>query len=159
MRIIFERQVKYREVDLQGFLFNAVYFEIADEGLAVLFRHLGWSYGEMVAAGFDPSVVETRASFRRPARLDDELIVSVVCGSVGTTSFRLHTRLTTSSTKIADINTVYVNVEAASARSRAIPEKVRCSLVSMIDVDRHSGDAAATDLITPTEPKVETDAV
>jgi acyl-CoA thioester hydrolase len=117
-------RVRYHEVDTQGFLFNSRYLELSDVAMTEFFRELGWPYAKLVEGGTDPSVVSARQTFLSPARFDDVLDVDVVCRRVGTSSFQLDMLVERDGTKIAEIELVYVNVDAETARSRPLPEDV-----------------------------------
>lgn len=116
--------VRYHEVDQQGFLFNGRFMEIADVAMAEFFRMLGWTYPEMNALGFDPSVASVTAQFRAPARYDDALDADVRCTRVGTSSFDIATRITRGDEVVAELQIVYVNVNAAQAASVRVPESI-----------------------------------
>ncbi|MFE9445306.1 thioesterase family protein [Streptomyces sp. NPDC006602] len=117
-------RVRNHEVDTQGFLFNSRYLELADVAMTEFFRELGWPYAKLVEGGTDPSVVSARQTFQSPARFDDVLDVDVACRRVGTSSFQLDMAVTRDGTKIAEIELVYVNVDAEAARSRPLPEDI-----------------------------------
>ncbi|MBK6011685.1 thioesterase family protein [Streptomyces sp. MBT53] len=121
-------RVRNHEVDTQGFLFNSRYLELADVAMTEFFRELGWPYTKLVDGGTDPSVVSARQTFLSPARFDDVLDVEVTCPRVGTSSFQLDMLVARDGTKIAEIEVVYVNVDAEAARSRPLPEAVAQAL-------------------------------
>ncbi|MDX3640504.1 thioesterase family protein [Streptomyces sp. MB09-02B] len=125
---VHQHRVRYHEADAQGFLFNARYLELADVAMTEFFRKLGWPYGELVAAGADPSVVSATLSFRKPARFDDLLNISAHCTRVGVSSFGLEVEVTRGADAIATVQLVYVNVDAASATSRPLPDRVSAAL-------------------------------
>lgn len=122
--VAFDYRVRYRDVDLQGYLFNAVHLQLADDALTEYMRDLGWEYVEMIAAGLDPSVVDAHVRYRRPARLGDLLSVETVCREVGVSSLRLDTRITRSGEGIAEIEIVYVNVDICTHASAPIPADI-----------------------------------
>ncbi|MBT2554159.1 thioesterase family protein [Arthrobacter sp. ISL-5] len=124
----FRHRVRYHEVDQQGYLFNARYFEIADVAMTEYFRDLGWRYDELNALGVDPSVVHVSAEFTGPARFDDQLDVKTFCHRVGTSSFQLTTQIELGEAPVASLNIVYVNVDASLARSLPLPEPVSSAL-------------------------------
>lgn len=133
----FEHRVRYHEVDQQGYLFNSRFLEISDVGLTEFFRALGWPYGDLNASGVDPSVVKVEADFSAPARFDDLLTVTVTCTHVGRSSFGLRTLIAGEAGAVAEIATVYVNVNAAAGTSVPISEGIldalRGALVRAID--------------------------
>lgn len=128
-----EHRIRSFEVDHQGFLFNGRYLEIADAAMTEWFRHLGLGYPELLAAGYDPSVVQIDAQFAAPGRLDDLLQVEVVCERVGTSSALLRFRFQRDGGTLATLRTTYVNVDADPGASRPIPPELRERLVSQIE--------------------------
>jgi acyl-CoA thioester hydrolase len=125
---VYQHRVRYHETDAQGFLFNARYLELADVAMAEFFRDLGWTYEQLVTGGTDPSVVSASMTFDRPVRHDEILDVDVSCRRVGSASFTLFFDIRRSDDTVALIEIVYVNVVAAAATSRPLPEKVAAAL-------------------------------
>lgn len=117
-------RVRYHETDPQSFVFNSRYLEYADVSMAEYFRHLGWSYPELLRMDFDPSVVRSTLEFLRPAYLDDVIEVEVSCDRVGRSSFTLVFVLTVRGNQVSRIENVYVNVDPGAAGSRPIPSEI-----------------------------------
>lgn len=130
MTRVLRHRVRYHEADAQGFLFNGRYLEIADVAMTEFFRQLGFDYGDMVANGMDPSVVQASLTFERPAHFDDFLDVDVVCARVGRTSFTLDTVVWCEEVRLARLSLVYVNVEASTETARALPTDVADALTA-----------------------------
>lgn len=128
MAVVYHHRVRYHEVDQQGFLFNSRVLEIADISLTELVRAMGWQYDELVSGGTDPSVVKSEINFHRPARFDDVLDVDVTTAHVGRSSFTLSMQLHCGTELIATVVSVYVNVDAATAASRPLPDEVAARL-------------------------------
>lgn len=126
--LVCQHRVRYHEADAQGFLFNARYLELADVAMTEFFRALGWSYANLVAGGTDPSVVSATLDFRAPARFDDLLDLTACCTRVGTSSFELAVKVARGADPIAAIRLVYVNVDAETATSRPLPDRVAAAL-------------------------------
>ncbi len=126
--IAYSHRVRYHEADAQGFLFNGRYLEIADVAMTEYFRALGWSYAELVAGGADPSVVNATLTFMAPGRFDDILEIDVACTRIGRSSFTLTMEFLRDRSAIARAELTYVNVDAASARSRELPDAVARAL-------------------------------
>ncbi|MFD7956114.1 acyl-CoA thioesterase [Streptomyces ardesiacus] len=130
---VYQHRVRYHEADAQGFLFNARYLELADVAMTEFFRALGMPYAELVAVGTDPSVVSATLTFSKPARFEDLLDVTARCTRVGTSSFGLDVHVSRGADTIATVQLVYVNVDAATATSRPLPEDVARALRSAAD--------------------------
>ncbi len=79
-------RVRYGESDLQGIAFNAHYLNYFDIGMTELWRAAHGSYQAMLERGVDMVLAEARLRFRKPARFDDELDLSVAVTHMGTTS-------------------------------------------------------------------------
>lgn len=137
----FEHRVRYHEVDQQGVLFNGRYFEIADVGHTEFIRAIGWTYPELNALGADPSVVHIEADFRVAARFDDVLSVEVDCLRVGSSSFKLRTRIVRRDDLLAEITAVHVNVDAAAGRSLPLPAEFAAALRGAVIEDDTEGDS------------------
>lgn len=132
MSVVLQHRVRYHETDQQGFLFNSRYLEITDVALTEFTRSIGWPYQQLLRAGADPSLVRAEIDFKAPARFDDVLDVDVVCTRVGTASFSTLTRMTRAGTEIAEVRITYVNVDAATAKSRPLPAAVADALRASI---------------------------
>src|ERR1044072_1843939 len=78
--------VRYPECDPRGIVFNATWLAYFDVTLTEWFRELFGSYGALVGSGSDVVLAETTLTFRGPARVDDELAVSVAIERLGNTS-------------------------------------------------------------------------
>lgn len=132
MMSLHQHRVRNHEVDSQGFLFNSRYLEVADVAMTEFFRSIGWPYPKLVAEGADPSVISAILSFKAPAYFDDCLDVDVQCRKVGNSSFRLDVVISRDETKLANVELVYVNVDATSARSRPLPGAVALALRAVL---------------------------
>src|SRR3954462_1431259 len=78
-------RVRYAECDAQNIVFNAHYFFYFDLLLTELWREALGSYGTMLERGNDLVVGEAHATYRAPARFDDELDAEVMVTRLGTT--------------------------------------------------------------------------
>jgi len=79
-------RVRFHECDPQGVVFNAHYFSYFDVALTEMWRAAFGSYATVVQGGTDVVVVEAGATFRAPARFDDEVDVELAIERLGTTS-------------------------------------------------------------------------
>ena len=128
MHDLLRHRVRYHEADAQGFMFNSRYLELADVAMTEFFRGLGFPYLDLLSIGMDPSVVKATVDFKRPARFEDLLDVSVTCTRVGTSSFDLDMYVSRDGEAITEMFLTYVNVDAQDAKSRAIPATVAIAL-------------------------------
>ncbi len=79
-------RVRYHECDAQGIVFNAHHFAYFDVTLTELWRAAFGSYDAMVKSGADVMVVSAAATYRAPARFDDELDIAPRIERLGDTS-------------------------------------------------------------------------
>jgi len=69
-------RVRYHETDAMGMVHHAAYITWFEEGRSAFTRAIGYPYSQMAADGMDLAVVELAARYHRPARYDDEVVVS-----------------------------------------------------------------------------------
>ncbi len=69
-------RVRYHETDAMGVVHHAAYITWFEEGRSAFTRAIGYPYSQMAADGMDLAVVELAARYLRPARYDDEVVVS-----------------------------------------------------------------------------------
>jgi acyl-CoA thioester hydrolase len=143
-------RIRYHETDQQGIVYHARYLEYLDVAMTEYFRHLGWSYPQLVAEGCDPSIVRTALNFKRPASFEDEIVIALWPVRVGSSSFTLQFDITDAEGRqpLLDAQTVYVNFDPASRRARPLPAAVR---------DRLSLDVRTPEPVAqsaPSEPAV-----
>jgi acyl-CoA thioester hydrolase len=121
-------RVRFHECDPQGVVFNAHYFAYFDVALTEMWREAFGSYGAVVAGGTDVVVVEAAATFRAPARFDDELDVELGIDRLGTTSMTMATAIRRDGELLVEGRIVHVFVDTATMAKRAIPDELRSGL-------------------------------
>jgi len=121
-------RVRFHECDPQGVVFNAHYFAYFDVALTEMWREAFGSYGEVVAGGTDVVVVEASATFRAPARFDDELDVELRVDRLGTTSMAMAATIRRDGEELVEGRMVHVFVDTATMVKKAIPDHMRAGL-------------------------------
>jgi acyl-CoA thioester hydrolase len=121
-------RVRYHETDPQQFVFNSRYLEYADVSMSEYFRFLGWGYPQLLAAGYDPSLVTSQLVFHRPARLDDVIEAQVTCERVGTSSADLRFAFHRGADLLCTVESTYVNVDVTTGRAQIIPRLIADAL-------------------------------
>jgi len=133
VRAVFEHRlrVRYHEADQQGIVYHARYLEYLDVAMTEYFRHLGWGYRQLLEEGCDPSIVRTTLNFLRPAGFEDEISVRVWPLRIGNRSFTLGFEVTRGrdAELLVNAETIYVNFDAASRKSKLLPASVRDRMV------------------------------
>jgi acyl-CoA thioester hydrolase len=118
-------RVRYHECDPQGIVFNAIHFAYFDVVLTELWRAAFGSYGAMVAAGVDVQVVDASASFRAPARFDDELDLEMTIVRLGNSSITSAIDERRDGELLVSGRLVHVCVDAATHAKQPVPEFMR----------------------------------
>ncbi|HEY8583558.1 MAG TPA: thioesterase family protein [Capillimicrobium sp.] len=113
-------RVRFGECDPQGIVFNPNYLAYADVALTELFREAAGSYAEVVASGTDMVMVESRVTYRAPARADDLLDIELAVGRVGTTSMRFDGRILRDGDELTALELHYVAVDPATHAKQPI---------------------------------------
>jgi acyl-CoA thioester hydrolase len=121
-------RVRFHECDPQGVVFNAHYFAYFDVALTEMWREAFGSYGDVVASGTDVVVVEASATFRAPARFDDELDVELGIDRLGTTSMTTAAAIRRDGELLVEGRMVHVFVDTATMAKREIPDRLRSGL-------------------------------
>jgi acyl-CoA thioester hydrolase len=124
-------RVYYEDTDSGGVVYYANYLKFMERARTEWLRHRGFSQQQLVEAhGFVFAVVEIEVKYKKPARLDDELLVSCVPQPEGRASMRFIQRVTRAKPGeapelMAEGNVRVVCVDAKDFRPRALPEFVR----------------------------------
>jgi acyl-CoA thioester hydrolase len=128
-------RVRYHETDAQQIVYNARYLEYVDVAMTEWFRELGWAYPDLVAAGFDPTLLSMTIEWRRPAVFDEEIDVAVSLEQMGTSSYTLAFEVSrvAGAEPLVSAKAVYVNFDPDTQRSRPIPAFVRERMISHAD--------------------------
>jgi acyl-CoA thioester hydrolase len=133
---VFEHRlrVRYHETDQQGIVYHARYLEYLDVAMTEYLRHIGWDYKRLLADGCDPSLIRTTLNFMRPASFEDEILVALWPLQVGNSSFTLcfEIKSPVDGELLLTAETVYVNFDPASKRSRRLPAAIRDRLTQDI---------------------------
>jgi YbgC/YbaW family acyl-CoA thioester hydrolase len=123
-----EERVRWGDVDAASIIFYGAYIRFFEFAETELFRAVGLPYGRM----FDELDIwlpraHLECDFRRAARLDDLLEVSVFVGRVGTKSLRLNfeVRRNGEDELLAEAHFVLVAVRRGTFESVPVPEELR----------------------------------
>jgi acyl-CoA thioester hydrolase len=121
-------RVRYAECDAQKVVFNSRYGDYIDLAVIEFMRSLGFA-SLLIEGPLDYQLVKQTLEWKAPARFDEVLAVSVRAARLGTTSFTLATefRIHGQERLLAQGETVYVLVDAASLEKRPLPDDVRAA--------------------------------
>jgi acyl-CoA thioester hydrolase len=126
--LIHTLRVRYGESDLQGIAFNAHYLNYFDIGMTELWRAAFGNYQTMLERGVDMVLAEARLRFRKPARFDDELDLSVAVIHMGTTSIVTRHFARCGRDVVAEADLRHVLVDLQTLAKTPIPDWARDDL-------------------------------
>ena len=118
-------RVRYHECDPQGIVFNGNWFAYFDVTLTELWREAFGSYEAMVEAGSDVMVVSAGATFRAPARFDEQLEVAMAIERLGGSSMTSTFTATRDGQLLVEGRLVHVFVDPATYTKQEIPDDAR----------------------------------
>jgi YbgC/YbaW family acyl-CoA thioester hydrolase len=123
-----EERVRWGDVDAASIIFYGAYIRFFEIAETEMFRAVGLPYGRM----FDELDIwlpraHLECDFRRAARLDDLLEVSVFVGRIGTKSLRLNfeVRRKGEGELLAEAHFVLVAVRRGTFESVSVPEELK----------------------------------
>ena len=121
-------RVRFNECDPQGIVFNGNYLVFFDVALTELFRAALGSWHEMVRRGTDLVLVESRVTYRAPARADDIIEVGLRVDRFGTTSLRFGGFIDRHGERLTEADLHYVAVSADAHVKHPLPPWLREAL-------------------------------
>ena len=123
-------RVRYQECDAQHVVFNARYGEYIDLACTEFLRAALPGRRDAMDGTFESQTVRQVVEWRRPARFDDVLEISVRTTRVGTTSFVLQfdIRRAGETDALVTSETVYVHVDRETWTKREIEPRMRAAL-------------------------------
>jgi acyl-CoA thioester hydrolase len=136
-------RVRYGECDLQGIAFNAHYLSYFDTSITELWRAAYGSYQAMLDKGVDIVLAEANLRFRKPARFDDELELSIAVTHMGTTSILTSHAARTGGDLVAEGDLRHVLVDLRTLEKTPIPDWARQGLEPWCVPSRSDGAADA----------------
>jgi acyl-CoA thioester hydrolase len=82
-------RARFAETDAMRIVHHTEYFVWFEVARTELLRSIGLPYTEIQRRGFNTPLVEAFASYKAPARYDDEVEVKISAGRIGRSSLRL----------------------------------------------------------------------
>jgi acyl-CoA thioester hydrolase len=118
-------RVRYADTDASGTVHHGAYLAYFEVARVEALRGLGFPVGGLEESGVFMPVVEARARYLRPARLDELLEVSVLLDRVGPASFSFDYEVTRDGVLIATGWTRIAVIEPDTGRPLRLPGWVR----------------------------------
>lgn len=128
MAVVFERPVRFEEVDAAGLVFFARFFHYCHDAMEHFFGALPGGYVDLVMrrrVGFP--AVHAEADYESPLRYGDVARIETSIAKIGTTSatFRYVLGKGGGRVHVATVSHVVVVTDMTTMKARAIPEDVR----------------------------------
>jgi acyl-CoA thioester hydrolase len=121
-------RVYFEDTDAAGIVYYANYLKFAERARTDWLRDLGISHAEMIKRdGFTLVVRRCEADYRKPAHLDDELVVETELTKLGGASVDLAQRVLRDGELLVDLKVVVVCVGRDGKPAR-IPDYLRGAL-------------------------------
>lgn len=122
-------RVYWEDTDAGGVVFYANYLKFFERARTEWLRHLGVAQQALrESTGAIFVVTDTRVRYRAPARLDDELLVTVVLAAQGTASMTLQQQAWRGQTLLAEGEIRIGCVDDGTFKPRRIPTEVIATL-------------------------------
>jgi acyl-CoA thioester hydrolase len=126
-------RVYYEDTDLSGVVYHANYLKFLERARTEWLRALGFSQDRLLQDyGIAFTLVDIEVAFRKPARLDDALVVTVQLERLKRASFELSQRIDRtvegSRTTLTTARAQVACVDAAAFKPRALPVDIASSI-------------------------------
>ena len=124
-------RVYWEDTDAGGVVYYATYLRFLERARTEWLRSCGFS---QLALAQDPGiifpVVNLRIQYKRPARLDDELLVSCEARSQGATAISFAQRISAGAHTLAEAEVQVACVDAGTFRPKRLPSFLMNALVA-----------------------------
>jgi 4-hydroxybenzoyl-CoA thioesterase len=130
-RFVFERPVKFDEVDAAGILFFARFFNYAHDAMEAFFGQLAGGYVALINdRRIGLPAVHVEADFTSPLRFGDIALIEVITTRVGKSScsFRHTIRKKSAQAEVAVVTHVCACVNLGEMKAVPLPDDMRALL-------------------------------
>jgi acyl-CoA thioester hydrolase len=116
-------RVYWEDTDGGGVVYYANYLKFMERARTEWLRSLGHSQSELASRdGYVFAVAEVKVNYRKPARLDDELIITCVPVPEGRVSMRFKQTISRGDVLLTEGEVRVACVDAKTFRPRSLPE-------------------------------------
>ncbi len=133
-------RVYYEDTDAGGIVYYVNYLKFMERARTERLRELGFAQSSMAQENLLFVVHSSEARFHKPARLDDELLVSAEVIELNRASlrFKQEVRRAADETLLCEGQFLVACVRADSLKPRAIPEALRTAFAVQSGAGTHS---------------------
>ncbi|GAB6171244.1 tol-pal system-associated acyl-CoA thioesterase [Paradesulfitobacterium aromaticivorans] len=126
-KFAFKQRVRYQHVDVQGIVYHARYIDFLEGGRMEYFRNIGITSKNMIEKGYDFVNVEIHCYYKKPAHLDEVILINTKLSWIRNSSFCFEYVLQEqkSGNILVTANSLHVMVDSHTYRPRRIPDQYR----------------------------------
>jgi acyl-CoA thioester hydrolase len=123
---LWRARIYWEDTDGGGVVFYANYLKYMERARTEWLRSLGHAQSELAEKfGFVFAVVEVKVNYRKPARLDDEIVISCVPVPEGRASVRFQQVIKRGETVLVEGEVRVACVDAKTFRPRGLPDFIK----------------------------------
>ncbi|MDY7563807.1 tol-pal system-associated acyl-CoA thioesterase [Pseudomonas sp. RTC3] len=132
-------RVYYEDTDAGGIVYYVNYLKFMERARTERLRELGFAQSELAGENLLFVVHSSEARYHKPARLDDELLISADVIELNRASlrFRQQVRRAADETLLCEGQFLVACVRADSLKPRAIPEALRAAFAGQSGAGTH----------------------
>jgi 4-hydroxybenzoyl-CoA thioesterase len=132
-------RVYYEDTDAGGIVYYVNYLKFMERARTERLRELGFAQSELAGENLLFVVHSSEARYHKPARLDDELLISAEVIELNRASlrFRQQVRRAADETLLCEGQFLVACVRADSLKPRAIPEALRAAFAGQSGAGTH----------------------
>ena len=117
--------IRFFEADQQRVVYHMWYFAYFEDARNDLLSQRGMPLRSLHESGLDLQVVHYEMDWSRPVRWEDDLVIAVEVGAIGTTSFRLNYEALVQQQRAVTAQAVYVVIHRSLGQTAPVPEQLR----------------------------------
>ena len=126
MEFFWRARIYWEDTDGGGVVFYANYLKYMERARTEWLRSQGHAQSELAEKfGFVFAVVEVKVNYRKPARLDDEIVISCVPVPEGRASVRFQQVIKRGDTVLVEGEVRVACVDARTFRPRGLPDFIK----------------------------------
>jgi 4-hydroxybenzoyl-CoA thioesterase len=132
-------RVYYEDTDAGGIVYYVNYLKFMERARTERLRELGFAQSQLAGENLLFVVHSSEARYHKPARLDDELLISAEVIELNRASLRFHqqVRRAADETLLCEGQFLVACVRADSLKPRAIPEALRAAFAGQSGAGTH----------------------
>lgn len=132
-------RVYYEDTDAGGIVYYVNYLKFMERARTERLRGLGFAQSQLAGENLLFVVHSSEARYHKPARLDDELLISAEVIELNRASLRFHqqVRRAADETLLCEGQFLVACVRADSLKPRAIPEALRAAFAGQSGAGTH----------------------